>query len=135
MKTKIFLIAGLLAVLCTACETNEPIEKQLIGRWSEPYHVKDMITSITFRKDGSALYQVIPDTTVLDKDDIIYPGDSVNFNYSVIGSNKLHCYYDETFWNLPIESTTTFRIIGDTLIIDSLSLGYYHCNGLRLGKQ
>lgn len=50
MKTKIFLLAGLLAVLCTACNTNSPEQKQLIGTWSEPYHVKTTVKSLTFKK-------------------------------------------------------------------------------------
>ena len=51
MKTKFFLFA--LAVALAACNTNAPEKKELIGTWSEPYHVAVNVKSITFDNNDS----------------------------------------------------------------------------------
>ena len=138
MKTKIFLLAGLLAVLCTACETNEPIEKQLIGKWSEPYHVNSMVKSIVFNSDGTALYTWLPDTTL----SVIPTGGGIcwYFNYTIKG-DKLYCVADENNVNpqLQPELITGFRIEENVLTLDtfhnSIDLSNKPTNPLILYKQ
>lgn len=51
MKAKFFLFA--LAVAFAACNTNAPEKKELIGTWSEPYHVTVNVKSITFDNNDS----------------------------------------------------------------------------------
>jgi hypothetical protein len=54
MKTKFFLFA--LVVAFMACSTNDPEKKELLGTWSEPYHVDIMVKTMTFNDDGTLTY-------------------------------------------------------------------------------
>lgn len=134
MKTRNLLFVAVLGIL-TACNQNEPKENVLLGTWSEPYHVKAMVKSITFKADGTAQYKYVPDTTwdvIID-----WAGECVDFNYSVIDDNKLYCTNVHTSpKTVSKDYVTSFQIQNDTLTIDSLSAGEFGwVKSLKLGKQ
>lgn len=60
---KKFLFFALMAVVLGACSTNNPEKNELIGKWSEPYHVKNTVRSITFDADGYLNFVEKMDTT------------------------------------------------------------------------
>ena len=85
MKTKFFLFA--LVVAFMACSTNDPEKKELLGTWSEPYHVDIMVKTMTFNDDGTLTYTNRPDTTwnvVID-----YAGEFAQLRYTA-KNHQLH---------------------------------------------
>lgn len=126
MKTTKLFIFSVLAILFAACNTQEPVPSNLIGAWSEPYHVNIYVKSFVFHEDGSLDYKRVPDTTwilVIDE-----AGEFGKLNYK-IKNNQLYFYGTGLKFNddirkyedVPFEFTTDFSLEGDTLKIDSFS--------------
>lgn len=106
-----------------ACNSNIPDEKrQLIGTWSEPYHVNIMVKSITFNEDGTLIYIDKPDTTwntVVDD-----AGNSAKLNYSVKNDKLIITGYTRPYPSddtKPFSFTSGYNIVENTLTIDSFS--------------
>ena len=117
-----------MAVLCMACNTNSPEQKQLIGTWSEPYHVSKTVKSLTFNGDGTLIYIERRDTTWDPMSDWL--GDEAELNYTV-NKNQLVIFGStkETLEH-PSEEfsfSSGYSIDGNTLTIDSFS----YTGGLR----
>ena len=132
-RINVFLFATM-SLLLAACNTYEPIPNQLIGTWSEPYHVSIYVKSFTFYEDGRLEYQRIPDTTwnpVIDE-----AGDFGKLNFKV-KNNKMYLSgmglysKDDTskYEYVPFEYVTDYSIMGNTLTIDSFS-----CDGGLLSR-
>ena len=120
MKAKFFLFA--LAVAFAACNTNAPEKKELIGTWSEPYHVDICVKTFTFCENDTLIYTNKPDTTW---DNVIAWGGEYNKLHYSIKNHKLHI----SGYTLPypwvgtrsFEFTTDYAINGNILVIDSFS--------------
>lgn len=83
MKAK-FIVFTFIAAVLTACNSDEPSRKELIGTWSaEPASALEDIKSLTFIEDGSLIYRDKPNAT------IAYPGIYAELNYTVPDKNKL----------------------------------------------
>ena len=133
---KKFLFFAIMAVVSGACSTNNPEMNELIGTWSEPYHVETMVKSIVFTNDGMACYSYVPDTTY----DVIitYSGYYVNFQYSVLKNNRLRCTSMKlgVIDDVPVDYVTSYSIDKDTIMIDSLYLGAYgYVKSLKLQRN
>ncbi len=125
MKTKFFLFAVVMA-MCVACNTNNPESKELIGTWSEPYHVENMVKSITFNENGTLIYTNKPDTTwpvVID-----YAGEFAELqfvakNHQLRISGERNVFDESTlhFVREPFAFSTGYSIEGTVLTLDSFS--------------
>lgn len=124
MKTKFFLFA--LVVAFMACSTNDPEKKELLGTWSEPYHVDIMVKTMTFNDDGTLTYTNRPDTTwdvVID-----YAGEFAQLRYTA-KNHQLHISgerkdYDNTIGKMvyePFTFSTGYSIKENVLTLDSFS--------------
>lgn len=129
MKSKLFLLFAL-AVAFVACNTNDPERKELLGTWSEPYHVTMYVKTITFYDDGTLVYTNKPDTTwntVVDD-----AGQEAKLHYSV-KNHQLHIsgernIFDEStskFVREPFAFSTGYSVEGNMLTIDSFSYNGY----------
>ena len=129
MKSKLFLLFAL-AVAFVACNTNDPKRKELLGTWSEPYHVTMYVKTITFYDDGTLVYTNKPDTTwnaVVDD-----AGQEAKLHYSV-KNHQLHIsgernIFDEStskFVREPFAFSTGYSVEGNMLTIDSFSYNGY----------
>ena len=125
MKSKLFLLFAL-AVAFVACNTNDPERKELLGTWSEPYHVEIMVKTMTFNDDGTLTYTNRPDTTwdvVID-----YAGEFAQLRYTA-KNHQLHIsgerkYYDNTIGKMayePFTFSTGYSIKENVLTLDSFS--------------
>ena len=135
MKSSKYLFLAIMAVILVGCDTNDPTQ-QLIGTWSEPYHVNNMVQSITFKSNGMAIYKYEPDTTF----DIVVAegGCQVYFKYSVVSNSQLKftSYERQSDKDRSNYFNTNYSITHNVLIIDKLSLGDYGCvTSLKLEKQ
>ncbi|MBR4563327.1 MAG: hypothetical protein IKO26_02620 [Paludibacteraceae bacterium] len=128
MKTPKLFIFAALAVLFAACTTPEPKPSNLIGYWSQPYHVYSFIKTMTFNEEGTLIYREKVDTTHVP----IWTAapDYAKLNYFVTDDNKLCIsgrgrYIDieaQTIDTVPFSFITDYTIKGKTLTIDSFSL-------------
>ena len=130
MKTKFFLFVAVVALVFVGCNGNNPESKELIGTWSEQYHEKEMIQSLTFDKDGNLLHLLMPDTTYTN---IPQGGFSTSLRYSIVETNKLlisrnmnDSHYDDI---MPFEYKSDYSISAGILTIDSFSY-----DGIRFYK-
>jgi len=121
MKAK-FIVFAFIAAVLTACNSNEPSRKELIGTWSEPYHINTMVKTVTFNEDGTLIFSNKPDTTwnpVIDE-----AGDYAQLHYSVI-NHKLHFSGETRPYpsadTKPFAFTTDYSIVNNVLTIDSFS--------------
>ena len=121
MKKSLFLFFAVAAIM-TACSTNAPETKLLIGIWTEKYHASEMIKSISFEEDGILVYTEKPDTTWPTRID--YAGNNAILHYAVkknkllISGNSSTSPYAET---KSFKYYTDFTINGSILSIDSFS--------------
>lgn len=132
---KKYLLFVVMAFVLGACSINNPEANELIGTWSEPYHVETMVKSIVFTNDGMACYKYQPDTTY----DVIitYSGYYVNFQYSVLKNNRLRCtsMKQGVIDDVPFDYVTSYSIDKDTLTLDSLYLGTHgYVKSLKLQR-
>ena len=128
MKAKFFLFA--LAVALAACNTNAPEKKELIGTWSEPYHVDICVKTFTFCENDTLIYTNKPDTTW---DYVIAWGGEYNKLHYSIKNHKL-CFsgeriaFDDStskFVREPFAFSTGYSVEGNMLTIDSFSYNGY----------
>ena len=56
MKYKLVILSILVIASLASCNTNNPEQNKLIGLWSEPHHVKDVVKSLDFKSDGTVVY-------------------------------------------------------------------------------
>ena len=127
MKKKAFFLFAALSLMLAACNTNEPTNESIIGTWSEPYHVKDGVKSITFNEDGTLFYLHKVDTTWSIQPTIAPIG--ANQYYSITEDDKLCIsgrgrYVDieaQKVDTLPFMFITDYNIKGDTLTIDTFA--------------
>lgn len=127
MKTKSYIFVWALCMLvCVSCNNNAPKQKELIGTWSEPYHVNTMVKSLTFYDNGTCVYADKPDTTWLVVPD--YAGVCTILNYSVKNSRLVFTgetekYSDDwsTYQIVRIKFSTSYSIDGTILTLDSFS--------------
>ena len=125
MKTKLFLFAAVVA-MCVACNVNSPESKELIGTWSEPYHVEAYVTTIIFEDAGTLVYSHKPDTTwsiVVDD-----AGDFARLRYAAKNhqlciSGERIVFDDSTskFVYKPFTFSTGYSIESNVLTLDSFS--------------
>ena len=115
MKTKFFLLVAVLAVVLMGCNTNEP--EELLGTWWSLHHNE----SLDFRADGTLKYTSKPDTTevpILDwapiYADLKY---SIETNDLIISGEREMSNHEKE----PFQYTTSFRIEGKKLTVDSFS--------------
>jgi hypothetical protein len=109
-----------LAVLFVACgsNANDPdAPQQLIGTWSEAYHVNTHVSVLTFQKDGVLRYSQQPDTTWP-----VVPtgGFSMTLHYSADKKNQLLVTYSPDTATA-FEYLSGYSIHSNTLTIDSFS--------------
>lgn len=114
-------------MLMVACSTSSPEQKQLIGTWSEPYHVNTTVKSITFDEKGKLLFQEVPDTTwehVIDWTGITAElGFSVKKRELCISSRGIKSAKGNQDTDYAeFEYYTSFSIDKDILVIDSFSV-------------
>lgn len=129
MKRKIFLLAAL-TILLAACNTNNPEQKELIGTWSEPYHVNIYVKTITFCDNDTLVYTNKPDTTwnpVIDE-----AGDFARLQYiankhqlSISGERIVFDNSTSKFVREPFAFSTGYSIEGNVLTLDSFSYDGY----------
>ena len=125
MKLLIHIV--LIALFFASCNSNTPIEQKLIGTWSEPYHVNDMVKSMTFYEDGTVIYSNKPDTTWNTYP--TYGGNYARLNYAIIENGKLRFsgYAPKFSTDSPYIDTVLFAFVSDfrikahTLTIDSFA--------------
>jgi hypothetical protein len=125
MKTKIFLFS-VLALLFAACNTNEPENKELLGTWSEPYHVNIYVKTITFWDNDTLAYTNKPDTTwdvvVDDAGQFAKLRYSVNnHQLSISGERIVFDNSTSKFVHEPFAFSTGYSIKDNVLTIDSFS--------------
>ena len=122
MKKNFFALATL-ALMFTACNTNNPEQKELVGTWSEQYYEQTMIKSITFKNDGFLLYTDKPTS------EETWPGINAELKYSIANMSKL-CFSGERivfndltskFVREPFAFSTGYSIEGNVLTLDSFS--------------
>lgn len=137
MKTKLFIL-GLfgIASFFVSCKPVEPDHSQLIGTWTEEYHINPSVTSLSFGESGVVNYIVKPDTTWPS-----YPtgGFSTTLQYSVTKDNKLLFYNTKNEKDsevTPFEYKTDYSITANKLTIDSFSYdGVIFSKSLILFKE
>lgn len=143
---KIFLFA-VVALMSVACNSNAPESKQqLVGIWSEPYHVKDAVQEFTFNENGTLIY--------IHKHDSTWTGivhqwapSYADLQYSVTNDEKLRIsgkgrtvdIEAQTVDSVNFTFVTDYTIKGNTLTIDSFSydgglLSRFYYN-IKLEKQ
>lgn len=117
---KYFLFA-MIAMLCMACNTNNPEQKELVGTWSQPYHVDITVKSLTFNTDGSLIYTDKPDTTSVPVID--WAGDYAKLQYSVKDKVLHFTGYSKRSVtdSIPFAFSSSFSIKDKTLVIDSFA--------------
>ena len=127
MKKITLFIYVIFASLLVSCETSNPAEKkQLIGTWSEPYHVNNTVKSITFNNNDTLVYADKPDTTwnvVID-----WGGQYARLRYivnnhrlSISGERKDYDYTTGKIVREPFAFSTAYSIEGNVLTLDSFS--------------
>lgn len=126
MKKKLFLFAAVVATICVACTVNSPETKELIGTWSEPYHVETYVKTVTFYDGGTLVYTNKPDTTwsiVVDD-----AGEYAQLRYvaskhqlSISGERIVFDESTSRYVREPFTFTTGYAIKGNVLTIDSFS--------------
>ena len=125
MKTKIFLFS-VLALFFAACNNNEPENKELLGTWSEPYHVNIYVKTITFWDNDTLAYTNKPDTTwdivVDDAGQFAKLRYSVNnHQLSISGERIVFDNSTSKFVHEPFAFSTGYSIKDNVLTIDSFS--------------
>ena len=123
MKAKTLFLMALVAILA-ACNSNNPEQNKLIGKWTEPYHVNETVKSITFDANGTAYYTEKPDTTWISIID--WGGIEEKLTYTV-KKNKI--YFSGEYPSHPLRGeethkfsfATDYSIEGNTLTIDSFA--------------
>lgn len=125
MKTKLFLFAAVVA-MCVACNGNNPESKELIGTWSEPYHVEAYVKTITFYDDDTLVYCHKPDTTwsiVVDDAGDFARLRYVAKNYQLCISGERIVFDDSKskYVHEPFAFSTGYSIEGNVLTLDSFS--------------
>ena len=123
MKKILLFVA--MVVLFASCNQNNPEQEQLVGAWSEPFHVNTMVKSITFYDNGMLIYTDSPDTTwpqVID-----YAGVFAKMKYK-LKNNQLHFsgmynYINENAKrdSIPFSFSSGYTIKDNTLTIDSFA--------------
>lgn len=126
-KKAMFISVLFLSAVFAACNTNSPTRQDLIGIWSEPYHVNDMVKAITFKENGTLIYTDKPDTTwsivptyggtyaelyytITEEDKIRFSGETIKFS--------IDSPYIDT---VSFAFTSAYKIKGRTLTIDSFA--------------
>lgn len=113
---KKILLFTISVVLCVACDTNDPQQKELIGTWSEQYHVNINVKSITFNADGTLNYVDKPDTTWDNIPD--WGGNYATMKYSV--KNQKLAFSGDRF-STPFSFSSDYSIKDNVLTIDSFA--------------
>ncbi len=121
-----FAVLAFIATILVACNGNEPEQNELIGTWSEPYHVETYVKTFTFCKNDTLIYTNKPDTTW----DIVVDdaGQEAKLHYSV-KNHQLHIsgernIFDEStskFVREPFAFSTGYSIENNVLTLDSFS--------------
>ena len=130
-KNTIFclLLCGILLFLAS-CDSNNPDPDRLIGTWSEPYNVNEMVKSLTFNHDGTLIYIDKPDTTRPFV--ITYGGEYKQLHYSVQESQLYISGYNKVITvgdtiktdSIAFNYSTSYSIKGNVLTIDRFSYDY-----------
>ena len=96
--------------------TTDPQQKELIGTWSEQYHVNINVASITFNEDGTLNYVNKPDTTW----DVVnhWGGEYATMKYSV--KNQKIAFFG-SYYSIPFAFSSGYSIKDNMLTIDSFA--------------
>ena len=124
MKKNFILLAA--CIVCfAACNVNNPEKKELIGTWSEPYHVNMTVKSIAFYEDGTLYYCDKADTTW--ENIIDWGGDHAEMQYTI--KKQQICFSGQYFFlndearrdSAIFKFNSGYSIEGNTLTIDSFA--------------